>query len=1021
MLLLFFISEAQTNFYYYKGNKVGLELDKSKINLIINNRLNLNDLLSYGLKDFVLYQNNLIDSLRVGSVEFISETQLPQFYQKINLLKSNPNVKSIGYYYKRKNTTSIGTSNLFYVKLKSDSDYRILQDFAKQHKAQIIKQVPYMPLWYVMSSNNPLYSGLELSNMFFESSLFANIDPAFMFNFRTSCASDPNFSNLWGLNNNANPNIDINVCQAWSISNGGLGVNVAIVDNGFQKDHIDLLANTHSLSCDAVNTLAPSFYDVNKIHGTHVAGIIGAIKNNSLQAVGVAPFSKLMSVSHPLTFHHIYTHSSEQLASGISWAYKNGADIINCSWGDYGGAPYLNSMHTQMLEQAILDAIEFGRNGKGSVVVFISGNAANNANSVDYPGNFDDKIVTVGAINQTGTRALFSFGGSGYGEKLDIVAPGVDILSTLNNNQFGYLSGTSMAAPHVSGVAALILGANPCLNGQQVRDIIEKTAKKVGAYTYSISPNRPNGTWNEEMGYGLVDAGAAVQMAISLYNSGVDLCIKDNENDMGAEPNTTTPYLWTSNNIWVRRNNDNNTNHQNPDYSPNGNSNYIKVRVVNKGCLTSTGTERLKLYWAKASSASTYTSPWYGGVTYTTGASMGDIVAEQSIPILKPGEEKVLTFPWLVPNPNDYGTVDNWHFCLSARIIATNDAMTIPLTNDLYTNVKNSNNLAWRNLTVVDTDLTNSILNNDNNVNTSPSGRVLFGNPYDEVKSFNLEITCEDLETGKPIYEEAEVSAIMNEALFNAWKRGGKQTNLLDDTKSESKKIVLANHATFNNILFEPNEVGTIEFNFNFLTKKLTNKSSFILHLIQQNAETGDIIGGETFLINKKTRLTFKAEIEDGNFKEADLNQPIIITAKDINESAYYNWYDQNGELIKQGKELQIAKSIAQKYKLEVIASVDKFKDYNEVEVKIKPSRIETIIPNPAKNNIKVAYKLNGAVSSYLMIIGNTETKNTAHNYILDVNTSSSQLNIETFAPGFYTIVLVVNGQIIDAKNLIKE
>src|SRR5690606_22372854 len=105
---------------------------------------------------------------------------------------------------------------------------------------------------------------------------------------------------------------------------------------------------------------------------------------------------------------------------------------------------------------------------------------------------------------------------SGFGNALDVIAPGAGILSTIPTNNTDVFSATSMASPHVAGLVALILSANKSLSSQQVRDIIERTAQKVGNFNYSIT--RPNGSWNQEVGYGLIDAQEAVEEAISLLS-----------------------------------------------------------------------------------------------------------------------------------------------------------------------------------------------------------------------------------------------------------------------------------------------------------------------------------------------------------------------------------------------------------------------------------------------------------------------------------------------------------------------
>lgn len=406
-----------------------------------------------------------------------------------------------------------------------------------------------------------------------------------------------------------------------------------------------------------------------------------------------------------------------------------------------------------------------------------------------------------------------------------------------------------------------------------------------------------------------------------------------------------------------------------------------------------------------------YPNPWMGGVNHpTTGASMGNLIGTLTIPAIPANQEVILTFPWQVPNPANYGNDgDQWHFCLLARIEATNDPMTFTEMSDLNANVRNNNNIAWKNVTVVDV-LPNNIVN--------PGGIVAIGNPFDHPKAFFLELVVADLETGKPIYQEAEIGIKMDDVLYKAWERGGKEAQLLDPTTEEKRKIVKGNNVIVDNISFNANEIGTLRLDFSFLTKELTNKSNYVYHVIQKDVETGQIIGGETFLINKNPRPIFEADAPD---KEVDLNQAITISAEDINEPAIYNWYDNQGNLIYQGKDLQIANAVAEKFKLEVISALDGFKDYKEVEVKLKPSTLENIVPNPASASVKISYKLNSASSAYLMVIGYYGSNGTSNNYILDANSTEINLNINNYLSGFYTVALVVNGDIVDAKTLIKQ
>lgn len=413
-------------------------------------------------------------------------------------------------------------------------------------------------------------------------------------------------------------------------------------------------------------------------------------------------------------------------------------------------------------------------------------------------------------------------------------------------------------------------------------------------------------------------------------------------------------------------------------------------------------------------------NPWNGGVIFpASNASLGGIIGVQNIPILQPGEERILNFNWIVPNPADYGNIDNWHFCLLSRIETSNDPMTFTETGDINLNTGNNNNIAWKNVTVVSppTPIINTLPNPS--VNEIMTGTVAISNPFNEIKTFSLELIKEDIETGKPIYDEAEVVIKMDAALFDAWSRGGQHALRIEETFDEKIKIIKGNNALLDNIIFNPNEIGILNLKFNFLTQELTEKSKFTYHLIQKDAFTGTVVGGETFIIKKQVREPFFADA--GEDKLVDKNETITINALQISESAIYNWYDTEGNLIFTGKDLTISTDVAIKYKLEVIATIDGFKDYAEVNVNFKPSTLEIILPNPASSFVNINYKLNDVNSAYLMVLGSYGTTGTSNNYILDINSTNTDLDLSNYQNGFYNIALVCNGQIVDAKTLIKN
>ena len=201
-----------------------------------------------------------------------------------------------------------------------------------------------------------------------------------------------------------------------------------------------------------------------------------------------------MSVSNSLS---LTSNLESNLANGINWAWENGADVISCSWW---------CEKNELLEEAIDNAVTKGREGKGCVFVKSAGNYTrlHPTYDISYPGDYSPDVIAVSNMTENGSLSTTSC----YGPNLLVAAPGTNILSTLPDNKIGKLSGTSMACPHVAGLAALILERNPSLTAKKVREIIAKNTKKVGSIPYST--NKIYGTWNIKYGYGLIDAYKAV-------------------------------------------------------------------------------------------------------------------------------------------------------------------------------------------------------------------------------------------------------------------------------------------------------------------------------------------------------------------------------------------------------------------------------------------------------------------------------------------------------------------------------
>lgn len=491
----------------------------------------------------------------------------------------------------------------------------------------------------------------------------------------------------------------------------------------------------------------------------------------------------------------------------------------------------------------------------------------------------------------------------------------------------------------------------------------------------------------------------------------VDLYIKDSAEDFGIEPNMATTIFWNTEDIWIRHQNDSSNEHQNPEYDPQ-NPNYVYVRVRNRGCSASTGNEQLRLYWSKAATSLSWDYHWNSNNTFPNNALVGGEIGTINLPAIASNEEVVVALPWNnLPNPADYSSINQepWHFCLLSRIISNDDPMAYSETSVLGYNVRFNNNIAQKNVTIVDFE--------PNTVGSPIGGVVAVGNFYDEPLATTLEFIAENNEIGKKIFEESEVSIKLDSILQAAWVKGGSQGTNIEVRRD--KIIVTGDNAKLENIKLSEGEVGTLNLTFNFLTKEITSKEEYSYHIVQQETQTGDVIGGETFKIRKYPRDVFFAET--GGDKLTDKNVPITLSAQPINEPAVYNWYDIEGNLIFEGADFTVSVEIGKKYKLEVIALADGYKDYSEVEVNLKPNAITEFFPNPASNLITLNYIINEGNNAYLSVNSLYTGGGTSFNYVLDIAANNIALDVSNYSPGLYSVALVVNGEIEDTETIIKQ
>lgn len=418
--------------------------------------------------------------------------------------------------------TQLIETDEFLVRFKSTLSQTEIETINRTHGATLVRRLPFSDRVFVLKpqAGNPR-SALELANAYVEGGWVEFAEPNFVIRTlaepaptlavletTTLIPNDTYFGLQWSLRNTQQflgsvAGADINATNAWGVSQGASSIKIAIIDEGVSSTHPDL-AGKLLPGYNALNGTNNASPNPNDYHGTAVAGIAAANSNNAQGIAGVCWFCRILPVKvAERDAQGNWTATVASLSSGIDWAWQNGADVLNNSW----------TMHapSDSVQLAIINARLGGRGGNGSTVVFATGNA--NADTVPFPASLNAYVIAVGASNWCDQRKTPTnnacnnndpLWGSNYGRALDLLAPGEVLYTTCNGNQClsnGYIwfSGTSAAAPLVSGAAALLYALNPNLTPDQIQQALQNGAQDLGA------PGR-----DDETGYGRLDAYRAI-------------------------------------------------------------------------------------------------------------------------------------------------------------------------------------------------------------------------------------------------------------------------------------------------------------------------------------------------------------------------------------------------------------------------------------------------------------------------------------------------------------------------------
>ena len=819
---------------------------------------------------------------------------------------------------------------------------------------------------------------------------------------------------------------DIRVESAWSITKGDSSIVVAVIDEGVTSDHPDL-PNSRQLRLPSSNFASP--FDGtnsddpspvrNENHGNACAGIIGATHNHEGIA-GIAPNCKIMPIRIPGGFI-----PSSVYATAIQFAVDNGADILSNSWG-YAES---NPNFVPLIVEEINNAITNGRDGNGCIVTFSAGNTANRIESnygyITFPANCNNNIVVVGASDRNDSVAIYS----PRGNLLSLVAPSnkasiwqisteaseiwtIDIPGeagynpTISSDATEYLpdagtnylaytgrfGGTSAACPQVAGVAALMLSVNPNLTTTQAAEILKRTARKPTSYTFSNDASHPCGTWNNDLGYGVVNAGAAVSASF------VDLYTRDNYYDNGLPYIHDRSYApFNSPDIWVRNQADNGTAHQ---PALRGATNYVNVRIHNRGG-TSSGEDTVKLYIKRAAlGVDRWPAAWYP-------------LASAAIPAIAPNGDTVVRIGATFPTGNllsSFWDANSYvNYAILSRIVSDNDPMSYAEGSNTGMNIINNNNISAKNVVVAQAFPIGDV--------ETEVALCAVENPSDNPFVTNLRCTTPQSEGGRPLWEEAEIRLILDPTLAAAWRAtGGTATNLRQE--NDTTLLVCGAEARLTNFTVPANYEGYLVVQVNFLTQEYSEKTTYEYVISEYKPGTDSLQGSLSVVVEKPLRsYLFEAEASEDPI--VTRNTTVTVSADNIGEGAVYNWYNVADSLVGTGESLSFTASATAQYKLEVVATADGYKDYDSVLVVTTLGKITSLTPNPAGGQVTVGYELSPDVTGATLVIAGAANGQTYCTSALSTAQTSQTVSLQAVPAGLYTVRIECQGALVDIKNLI--
>jgi len=479
------------DFYYYQGKRIYLTPNYNNYIIKFDKQMAETDIANFLESAGIVYESP--EEIIPGFIKL----EIPDSLIKIlSSIKQSPKIKYMQNTYLYESNELI-FNNEIVVQFKTDVTESEIKKMIELNNLTIVKKDNIFHNNYIFSLPfDKLSNELKVSNRLHESPLTEYAEPN-MWGGTKLHTNDTYYSDHYPLS-------IVNASSAWGETHGLSQIVVAVIDVGVdlnQEDLNDKLVSGYDVTNQGDDSPQPRGDDY---HGTACAGIIAAETDNGQGVAGLAWNYKLMPVQ---IFYHNdqgnLVDNTTWIAHGISLAWRNGAHVLSNSWGRSAGS--------NIITQAIDSATTYGRNGKGSIVIFSSGN--DDLSLVSYPARLL-KVIAVGATNQQDVMWDYS----NYGDSLDVMAPSgnyggngdvwtTDIMNSAgansgsldygdaNGHYYKKFGGTSAEAPLVSGLAALLLSDDSTLTRLEVETKVKYSSKDLG------TPG-----WDQNYGYGRIDA-----------------------------------------------------------------------------------------------------------------------------------------------------------------------------------------------------------------------------------------------------------------------------------------------------------------------------------------------------------------------------------------------------------------------------------------------------------------------------------------------------------------------------------